>query len=189
MWGELIAESFRRPRAAARRLLALDPPNNEIWAAAVMVACLETVVLQLAFRMIPAELATVFGAEPMPPLVSLVEQLVVLAVAALVAARIGALFGGKGTLKGAALVVLWISFLSALFPLAAVVLMALSPLFAGILALASVFWVLWAFASFVAELHGFRRLLPVMFGVVATWIILVFGLSMLFAILGPQEGS
>ena len=189
MWRALIAESFRHPRAAARRLIALDPPRTEIWAAGLMVACLETVVLHAAFRVMPAELATVFGAEAMAPLATVVEQLVVLAVAALATARIGALFGGTGTLKGAALVVLWISFVTALFPLVAVALMALSPILAGILALASVAWALWAFASFVAELHGFRRLLPVMFGVVATWVIVVFGLSMLFAILGPQEGS
>jgi hypothetical protein len=189
MWRELIAESFRQPRAAARRLLALDPPTAEIWAAGLMVGCLETVVLHVAFRVMPAELSTVFGAEAMAPLVTVVEQLVVLAVAALATARIGALFGGVGTLKGAALVVLWLSFLTAFFPIAAVAVMGLSSVLAGILALASVAWALWAFASFVAELHGFRRLLPVIFGVVATWVIVVFGLSMLFAILGPQEGS
>ena len=189
MWGQLIAESFRHPRAAARRILALDPPTGEVWAAGIMIACLETVVLHAAFRLMPAELATVFGAAPIAPLASVVEQLVVLAVAALATARIGALFGGKGTLKGAALLVLWISFVSALFPLVAVAVMSLSPVIAAILALASVAWALWAFASFVAELHGFRRLLPVMFGVVATWVVVVFGLSMLFAILGPQEGS
>src|SRR3954451_3127554 len=127
MWGALIVESLRHPRAAARRLLALDPPMGEIAAAALMVACLETVVLQVALRLMPADIAAAFGAEEMAPLATVVEQLVVLAVAALATARIGALFGGKGTLKGAAIVVLWISFVSALFPLVAALLLALSP--------------------------------------------------------------
>ncbi len=189
MWAQLIADSLRHPRDAARRLLAFDLPPGEILAAAVMVACLETVVLQVAFRLMPAELSAMFGSETVAPLLSFLEQIVVLLVAALVTARVGAVFGGKGTLKGAAMIVLWVSFVSALFPIVAVAVMSVSPILAGILALASVGWVIWAFASFVAELHGFKRLLPVMFGVVATWVVLIFGLSMVFAILGPQEGS
>lgn len=191
MWAELIADSFRRPRLAARRLYALDPPAGEIWLAMAMVACLETVALHAALAMMPAELAALFGGAEMHPLLTVLEQLVALMLAALVTERVGALFGGRGTLKRAAAAVLWVSFVSAAFPVLAVLATMVSPVLAGLLALAAAGWMLWAFASFVAELHGFQRLAPVMFGVVATWVVLVVGLSMLFAILGltPQEGA
>lgn len=190
MWAELIADSFRRPRAVARRLIELDPPGSELWIAGLMVACLETVVLQLTFRLMPAELAASFGgSEMVSPLISVAEQALVLALAAVLVARVGALFGGTGTLKGAAIVVLWGSFVSAPLPLVTVAAIRVSEVLSGVIALAAAGWVIWAFASFIAELHGFRRTLPVMFGIVATWVILVLGLSMLFAIIAAPEVS
>ena len=54
--------------------------------------------------------------------------------------------------------------------------------------LATLLWALWVFANFVAELHGFRNPLMVLGGVILTAIVLVFAISILFAILGvmPQ---
>ena len=41
------------------------------------------------------------------------------------------------------------------------------PPLAAILAIATLFWALWAFANFVAELHGFRNPIVVLGAVVA----------------------
>ena len=74
---------------------------------------------------------------------------------------------------------------------AQLVALALLPPLAAVLAIATILWALWAFANFVAELHGFRNPFIVLAVVVLTAIVLFFGTAMLFAILGitPQGVS
>ena len=69
--------------------------------------------------------------------------------------------------------------------------MPLLPPVATILAIATIVWALWAFANFVAELHGFQNPFIVLGAVILTAIVLFFGTAMIFAILGitPQEVS
>ena len=61
----------------------------------------------------------------------------------------------------------------------------------GVMLIATVFWALWAYANFVAELHGFKNPAIVLGAVVLTAIVLFFATAMLLAILGitPQETS
>ena len=69
--------------------------------------------------------------------------------------------------------------------------LALVPPLAAVVAIATMIWVFWAYANFVAELHGFGNAFIVLGAVVLTAIVLFFGMAMLFAILGitPQGAS
>jgi hypothetical protein len=62
--------------------------------------------------------------------------------------------------------------------------LALAPPLAAALAIATILWALWAFANFVAELHGFKNPALVLGGVILTSIVLFFTTAMLLAILG-----
>ena len=69
-----------------------------------------------------------------------------------------------------------------------IVLLAVAPPIAGMVALAALFWAVWVFASFVAELHGFLNPMKVLGGVILTAIVLFFVVSILLAMSGlmPQ---
>ena len=59
------------------------------------------------------------------------------------------------------------------------------------LAIVTLVWLVWAFANFVTELHGFQNPMLVLGGVVLTMIVLFFTVAMLLAMLGitPQEAT
>ncbi len=74
---------------------------------------------------------------------------------------------------------------------AQLVALAVVPPLATVLAIATILWALWAFANFVAELHGFQNPFIVLAVVILTAIVVFFGIAMIFAILGitPQGGA
>ena len=69
----------------------------------------------------------------------------------------------------------WLNAMLVLIQAGQLVALALVPPLAALLAIAAMFWALWAFANFVAELHGFQNPVIVLGGVVLTGIMLFFG--------------
>ena len=53
MWGELLIDSLKRPRAAARRVLDAGIPTPQLVEAAVLVAVVGVVLGYLALRLSP----------------------------------------------------------------------------------------------------------------------------------------
>ena len=53
MWGRLVIDSLVRPRAAARRILAVPLPPASLAEGAVLVSCAGTLVIYLAAARIP----------------------------------------------------------------------------------------------------------------------------------------
>jgi Yip1 domain len=189
MWKDLVVESLRQPREAARRVLAANLPVRQLVEAALLVTSAAMVLGYLSLRMIPAEADLVSTAVLNNPLVGAVIQLVATAVVVVLSVRIGRLFGGQGTLPGGLALIVWLNAMLVLFQALQVVALALVPPLAAVLAILAMIWALWAYASFVAELHGFGNIFMVLGGVVVTSILLYLGIEMLAAILGltPQE--
>jgi hypothetical protein len=119
------------------------------------------------------------------PLVGAVAQLATMLVVILLTVRIGRLFGGHGDLWGAAALVVWLNAMLVLVQAGQLVALALLPPLAALLAIAATIWALWAYANFIAELHGFQNPVIVLGAVVLTGIMLFFSTAMLLAILGP----
>ncbi len=191
MWGELLIDSLKRPRAAARRVLDAGVPAAHLLEAAVLVAVVGVVLGYLALTMSPGALDVVSTAVIHHPLLGVVAQLAVMAIAVFLTVRLGRLFGGTGTLDGALAIVVWLNAVMVLVQAAQLVALAVVPPVATILAIATIFWALWAFANFVAELHGFQNPFIVLAVIVLTTIVLFFGTAMIAAILGfvPQGGA
>ncbi len=190
-WIELLIGSFARPREAARRLLAAQPAQSEVIAGAVAVTALGVV---LSF------LAVVASGGPSDPVSALVlgnpilgaaAQLVLAFAIAALTAYIGRSFGGHGDFWGALLIVVWLNAVLVVLQVVQLVALVLAPPFAGVLAAAGLFYALWAFASFVTELHGFQNPLFVMGGVILSAIALFFLLAMALSMMGltPQGVS
>lgn len=191
MWAELIADSFLRPRAAARRVLAHAPAMGVLLEAALAVTAIGMVLGYAALRLAPDGIDSVSATVLRAPLIGAAIQLAVLAVVVVLTVRIGRLFGGTGGTAGALALVVWLNAMMVLLQAVQLVALAVLPPLAAVIAVVSIIWVLYAFASFVAELHGFRNAAVVLAGVIATSVVLMFGAAMLAAILGitPQEVS
>lgn len=188
MWRELLIDSLKRPRVAARHVLDARVPPAHLMEAAVFVAATGVVLGYLALLMSPEALDVVSAAVIHNPLLGLVAQLAVMGVAVFLTVRVGRLFGGKGTAEGALALVVWLNAVMVLVQAAQLAALAVLPPLATVLAIATIFWALWAFANFVAELHGFQNPFIVLAVVILTTIVVFFGTAMIFAILGitPQ---
>ena len=192
MWRQLVIDSLVRPRAAARRILAAGIPETQLLQAAVTVSCVGVVLGYIALQMSPDAIDVVSAAVLGNPLIGAAAQLAIMAVIVFLTVRIGRLFGGSGGLRGALALVVWLNAMMVLIQAGQVAALAIVPPVAALLAIVTVFWVLWAFANFVTELHGFQN--PVD-RARAPWsltaIVLFFAAAMLLAILGitPQEAS
>ena len=191
MWGRLVIDSLLRPREAARRLFALGLSFEQLAQGAVLVSCAGTVLIYAAGRLLPAPANADFAQMAGAPLLTAVLSLVELAVLVALVTRVGRFFGGVGDMLGGFALVVWLNVVI-LILLALVLLTALVvPPLAVLIALAMLFWMLWAPAQFVAELHGFQNAVVVLAGMVLAMLVLFLALNLLFAILGipPQEVS
>jgi hypothetical protein len=189
MWRDLVIDTLVRPRAAAQRVLAATVPDAQLLQAAVLVSCLGVVLGYLAVRLSPDAIDIVTAAVLGSPLNGAAAQLAAMAVVVFLTVRIGRLFGGTGSLHGALALVVWLNAVMVLIQAAQVVALALVPPVAALIAVVTVFWAIWTYANFVAELHGFQNPFIVLGAVVLTTIVLFFATAILLAILGitPQE--
>lgn len=190
MWRQLIIDSFVRPRDAARRVLGLGLAPGVIVQAALAVTCLGVVLGYVMLLLAAGQVDPVSAVVLDRPFLGAATQLGVMAAVALATYRIGRAFGGQGDLVGAATVVVWLNAMMLMIQVAQLVAMALVPPLAGLIAIATFFWVLWAFANFTAELHDFPSPVMVLGVTILSVVVLIFGLAMLAAILGlgPQGG-
>jgi Yip1 domain len=191
MWRKLVIDTLLRPRLAARQVLAAGLPQIALLQGAVMVTCLGVVLGYIALQMSPDAIDVVSAAVLGNPFLGALAQLAVMAVIVVLTVRIGRLFGGSGGIWGALALVVWLNMMMVLIQAGQLVALAILPPLAALLAVATIFWALWAYANFVAELHGFQNPFIVLGAVILTAIVLFFGTAMLLAILGitPQETS
>jgi hypothetical protein len=184
MWRQLVIDSFAQPRVAARRLIALDLPPDALLQAAGAVTCIGLVLGFAALRLTGGAADPVSAAVLRSPLVGAAVQFGVMALIALLTFRVGRMFGGRGGFWAGAAVVVWLNAMTLLIQAVQLVALALAPPAAGLIAVATLVWLFWAFANFVAELHGFASPFVVLGVAVLTVIVLVFAATLLAAILG-----
>ncbi len=191
MWGQLVIDSLVRPRAAARRVLAFAIGWGPLVQIAVVIACAGVVLGYAAMELSGGPVDPMSAAVLRRPLVGAATQLGVMALIVVLTVRIGRAFGGAGGLWGATMLVVWLNAMTLLIQVLQIVLLVIAPPLAGILAIAMLFWLLWAFANFAAELHGFPSPVMVLGVTVLSVVALVLGLTLLAAILGlsPTGGA
>lgn len=184
MWLQLAMDSVFQPRGAARRLLALDVPRRSLVDAAVAVTCIGLVLGYVGLRLSGGAVDPVSAALLGAPFVGAVVQFAVMAGAAFLTWRVGRSFGGQGEFWGALRVVVWLNAVTLGIQVVQLVALAVAPFVAGPIAIATLFWLLWAFASFVTELHAFTSPMMVLGVTVLTVVMIVIGLTILAAVLG-----
>lgn len=182
-WGKLVVDSLRRPRQAARQLLAIAVPDRTVIEGAVLVSAAGMVLAHAVLSLVPE--ADVVGAGVLhEPLVSALVQLVAIFFLILLVVRIGRLFGGQGQFHDAAKLIVWLDLVLVMMQAVQLALLFVFPALAALVSLIAVAWMLWAFGSFVAELHGFKNVAIVLGVSILSAIFLSFAVAMLLSLLG-----
>ena len=177
----LLREAIADPRVSARRMIAANLPADVVWGALVLASVLSVLLIWVTlggFGQIPPVAPGTAGL-PSPIMLAVMQAAFTLLGAATITI-IGARFGGKGEFGEVLVVMVWMQILlvvvQAVQTFAGII---LAPL-AGLVGLASVGLFFWLLTNFVAEVHGFRHLWRVFFGLVVG--LMAFGLA-LFAVL------
>lgn len=188
-WRKLVRDSFVSPREVARQLIGLELQPGILLQAAAAISALSVVLGFLALELGSGDLDQVSAAIITTPFLGAFIQFAAICLVALLTARIGSLFGGTGGFQASLTLVVWLNAMMLIIQMLQIVLLLVLPPLAGIVALAAIVWVLWAFANFVTELHGFENPFFVLGGVILSMIVLFFGFAMILAVLGitPQE--
>lgn len=188
MWLELVIDTFRRPREAARRLLALDLGADTVVQGALAVTSAGIVMTHIAGQMAGTTLDPLTAALLTNPLLAALVQLALLMLSVLLTWKIGRLFGGQGGVEGAFRAIVWLNAVLLILQAAQLLVLGVAPALAVMISVLGMGWLLWAFASFTAELHGFRNVFAVAAASVTTGLVVLFGLMTLLVIAGvnPQ---
>ena len=183
IWGALAALSLRDPRAGAEAVLRLNVPPQLAWLVIVLTGVLSTLIGQIVVLLRP-EAGLNEGPIQLEPIALAVLQVILGVVLVTLIHHIGRLFGGRGDLAGALVIVAWFQLLmTGLQVLQAVVALALPPLM-GTMGLVTIFLFFWWLTGFICALHGFASAGLVYAGVLAVTVALLLGLAAVLLALG-----
>lgn len=180
---DMVRETLRSPRTAARRLIDLQLPAEIVWSAFGAVVAASAVLGWLSVVAIPVGTRGVVDGPQITPLnLAMVQATSLLLLAGLSTAG-GRAFGGQGRFLQALTLAAWLEFMLVLLQLLQLVVMVVFPFFSMLLGFVGMALFLWLLTNFVAELHGFSSLPMVFFGIIGAFLIVGIAAVMLF---GPQ---
>lgn len=180
---DLVAQTLRDPRGAARRLIGSGLAGTAVLTGFGIVVTTSAVLAWLTMATVPAVTGDVVAGPQGAPLGIAVMQAVSILILAGVATVGGRAFGGRGRFPEALLLAVWLEFILILLQVAQLVLMLVFPFFSVLFGFVGMVLFLWLLTNFVAELHGFSSLPRVFFGIVAAFLVVAI-LALL--LLGPQ---
>ena len=177
-WAGLVTATLRNPRAVARSLIAWDLPRGVGATALSLMAVLSAILSSLAVRMAPLEGDPLVIEMFNSPIRVVILQALVLWITVGLMVGVGRMFGGKGQVQDAIVLVAWVEAVLLLAQALQVLLLLIAPPLSDIVGLGTVGVLFWLMASFAAELHGFRSTFAALLGVFGTLVVL----SLAFAI-------
>jgi hypothetical protein len=179
---DLVILSLRDPAEAARQVIAFDLPRDVLWTALALMAVLNTLLYSATTALVP-------GPSPMPaifqtPLAYLLFMGGGLVLVSVALYWTGRSFGGTGSLNDILAVIIWLQFLRVLVQVVSIVLLLTLPLLAALLTLVVAIVGLWIFVHFIDQAHRFGSPLKSVGVIVASFIGMVMGLSIVLALVG-----
>jgi hypothetical protein len=179
--------TLQNPRQAARALLAEGVPLSARTTGLLLVAVVSALLASIQISLNPQGLDPISAVLLASPFRAALVQWGFLALSVLLIHRVGLAFGGTGSFPDALLLVVWLQCLTLVLQVLQLASSVMVPALAGMIGLAGFVLFLWLMTNFIAELHGFRALGPVFFGMVATAIAagLVIGMAVILVV-GPE---
>ncbi|WP_434621772.1 Yip1 family protein [Tabrizicola sp. M-4] len=181
----LVRLTFRRPREAAQVVMRQPLPMQARWAALALMAVMSAFLMQGMAALLPPAVAP-DGTElqPVGPFFWAGMVAFGMLMTAVLAFVVGRWRGGKGELADSVILIAWLQFIQLLLVVLQLVLLVALPIAAPLVEIGSLVIFLWLLVNFVAEMHGFRSLGLVFLGVIITFVVAVFALSLLMVSLG-----
>lgn len=168
----LALESIRAPRAAARRLLGLGGGAALALPAMAATASLSALFSSVMLLVLPVVAEPgLLGGILSRPLLLAVTQALGLALLAVLVTAVGRVFGGRGRLSQAILLLAWVDFLFLMAEAALTLLTLAIPGLGALLTLGVAGASVWLTASFIAELHGFSSILGVAAALIGAFVL------------------
>ena len=171
--------TVQNPRSGARMVMNFDLPIAARWAALALMAVASSLLTIASMALSP------FAEDPAVqlvtgnPIVLAIFEMAVLALAVVLMHRVGRQAGGQGSFDEALILMVWLQTMLMILQLLQLAAQLILPPLADIIGLLGMGLFLWLLVNFVAELHGFRSLLLVFGGIIATG----FAISLLAAVL------
>lgn len=181
---DLFVTTFRNPKLAAQRLLALDLPVEARWLGLVLVSVLTVIATKLMLATVPEIEVQAWERAWSDPWFGLPVQVISMTLLAAAIALIGRFFGGAGRFEDALVAVVWIQGVMLAPQLVQIVLFPVAPALAGLIAISSVGLFFWMLSNFTCVLHGFRSALGAFFGILGSLLVLAMIIAVLFSVLG-----
>lgn len=179
--------SLNDPRGAVRALLGRGVPLPARTAGLLLVAVSSAMLLHLGFLFLPGTDDPLALFMSQSPFRTAVIQWLILAATVLFIHQIGRVFGGKGSLTDALLVVVWLQVIMLAVQLAQLLSLLLFSSLAGLVSLAGFVLFFWLLTSFIAELHGFASRWLVLAGVIGSGFAIATALAVILSIIyGPE---
>ncbi len=178
----LARDTLVNPREGAAQVLRIALPTQALvllFALAVVGSMIVSEITTLVFSS-----ATADPFEALSPIVSGVIQAGILYFVIHAIHRIGMFFGGKGTLHGAFILVIWLQFILIAVQLAQVVIIMIFPPLAPMITILVLGLFFWLLVNFIAVLHGFTMLWQVAVATLLSTFVLIFTLSFILVTLG-----
>ncbi len=183
-------ETLRDPRGSAAKLIAHDIPMPTLWAALVLAAVLNALLVGINLVLFPT---AVF---PLPdvflnPVIYAMAMVAGSAVSIYVLAWVGGRMGGEGRLQDVAVVLIWLQFLRLVAQVILLVLTILMPVLAIMATFAITLFSFWLLLCFVDVAHRFNSLGKSALVLVFSFMGVIFGMSLLLMLLGvstPEMG-
>jgi hypothetical protein len=188
-WGQLLKLTLSDPREGARAVAQIDVSREVLWAALTVIVALSVIGARIMSFLTPSTQQAALGMEfvSSPIMFALVMWgLLVLTVFCM--HYIGRAVGGQGRFDTSLKLVIWLQTILLLAQAAQIVIGAVSLMVAGLLGLGFSLYSIWLFVNFVAVAHGFENRGTVLMGIVLSVLGVVFGLSLLIALIAVLFG-
>ncbi len=181
---DLVMETLRSPREAARRIIALDPPMEARWIGLLLVSVLALLETRLGGLVLPLDDQPPIFALAADPVLGVPFQVLSQLVIATAIAGIGRIFGGTGSFADALLLIVWLEFMLVLAQAVQLVALVLVPPVGMLIAFVAIGLLIWLLVQFTAALHGFTNLALVVLGMVVSFLVIITILSMVLIMFG-----
>lgn len=179
---DLAVLTVQDPAEAARQLMALQLDRGTLWTAVFLVAVLNTLLAGLNNVLMP-------NSTPFPGLfdVPAVYFFFVgggLVLTILTLFWVGRAFGGEGSMEDIMIVIVWLQFMRVLVQAAALLLLLTIPVLSILLILAAALVGIWILVHFVDQAHRFGSLSKAAGVLIAAFVGMVVGVSILLSMIG-----
>jgi hypothetical protein len=181
---ELTVLSLTRPAEAARILLAQNLQRETLWTALMLVAVLNTLMFSLSNVLMP-------GPSPLPQAFNspavyffFVSGGLILIVMSIF--WTGRALGGQGSMNDVLVMIVWLQGLRVLVQAAALILMMTIPILSALLVMAAAFIGIWILLHFVDQAHKFNSLGRSAGVLIAAFVAMVLGLSLILSLIGAS---